>query len=164
MWFQQRREINCWNNGAEGRFFITAHNLIKLGWFMQRKSIVQTGTNAEKAFDPCYAEGHVRWLILDISQWKVGHVTLCCPFTLHPSAPGLWAVAAKWSISSTAFLHLEMGNPGPAGVGERDRQEDFSARTELGNSGINTMFSLGCITNCWAREECRCGLVGSRIN
>lgn len=57
---EKRREINCWNNGAEGRFFIIADNLIKLGWFMQRKSIVQTGTNAEKAFDPCYAEGHVR--------------------------------------------------------------------------------------------------------
>lgn len=52
----ERRNLH----GAEGRFFITVHNLIKLGWFMQRKSIVQTGTNAEKPFDPCYAAGHAR--------------------------------------------------------------------------------------------------------
>lgn len=124
MWFQQRGEINCWNNlhRAEGRFFITVHNLIKLGWFMQRKSIVQTGTNAGKPFDPCYAEGQASWLILDISQWKVGHAVLCCPFTLHPSAPGLWSVSAKWSISSNAFFHPETQNPGLAGVGETGKK------------------------------------------
>lgn len=47
---------------------------------------------------------------------------------------------------------------------EGDGQEVLSARTELGNSGINSIFPSGCITNCWAREESRCGLVGSRIN
>lgn len=48
--------------------------------------------------------------------------------------------------------------------GERDGWEVSRTRTELGNSGINRIYSLGCITNRWTREESRCGLVGSRIN
>lgn len=48
--------------------------------------------------------------------------------------------------------------------GERDGWEVSRTRTELGNWGINRIYSLGCATNCWTREESRCGLVGSRIN
>ena len=101
---------------------------------------------------------------LAISQWKVDQPALCSPLTLHPSARGLWAVGRKWSISSVTFLHPRMENPETARGRERDGQEVASARTELGSSGINSIFSLGCITNCWAREESKCGLVGSKIN
>lgn len=45
---QSALEIRHVVSAEKIRFFVTGHSLIKLGWFTQRKAIVQTGTNAGK--------------------------------------------------------------------------------------------------------------------
>lgn len=103
------------------------------------------------------------WILVN-EKW----VILCSVFP-SPSIPQ-HQVCEQWQRSEASpasiFLYLGMENPGTAAGRERERdgQEVLIARTELGNSEINSIFSSGCITNCWAREENRCGLVGSRIN
>lgn len=100
--------------------------------------------------------------------WSMKSGSSCALFSLHPPY-----LSTRYVSSGSEVKHLQ--RPSSSALGwrtqeqqqgerERDGQEVLIARTELGNSEINSIFSSGCITNCWAREENRCGLVGSRIN